>query len=229
MSSSSDAPGAGRPKGSIADVYHRADVSAANVKATKAAERAHARKGRAVAPSAVVATLAGFHGETPTIERAVKSGVERVCTGRIDSAQRFSQAVRAANSWWPQTLYERGRLTKRQYHAACRLMEDWERARFDAMRGQPWDIPVDHSGGGGEASGRTHACRRAVGRILSTLLPVERGVVQLVVVQGRTIESALELPMLREMVMCRANKALTYAASALLAAALERVAICYGM
>lgn len=219
----------GRTRGAIGDVYARTDVRAANEAKGAAAQRGHAKAGRIVAPSAVVPVMAGFKGETPTMERAIKSGVERVCTGRLDSAQRMSQAVRAANAWWPQTLYERGRLTKRQFHAAHRLMEDWERARFDALPGQPWDMPVDHSGGGGDASGQALSARRRVARVLATLLPVERGVVQLVVVQGRTIEAALELPMLKEVVLRQSKDALSVAASTMLGTGLERVAGAYGM
>lgn len=203
----------------------RERVSGSNAKARKALRGGHDRR------AAIVPTPDDRAIETPTPERMAKgAGVERVNVGRIDSAMGNVAALRVRSVWWPDTLYRRGRLSKLQWCAAVRLVEVWERAGFDRVGGQAWDMPVDGSALSGDGGGLMAAAARTLClRARRVLLPQEWAVVAIVVIQGRTIETAAEIPMLMDLVNSRRARTRVDTAGQLLASALERLADLLGV
>lgn len=176
------------------------------------------------------AALEQFEGEKPTPEHATKAGCEIIRLADIDPKLR-GRAVRMGDGWRPKTLYSKGRITKRQYAAACELVALYEAGFVAPIKGVSWGDRVDGGlplpGGRGERMLDAHARYRAA---MSRLASAQQAIVVAVVVEGRGVTDALKLPDVADrcwMPSARGDR-LT-AAGVLLAAALDSMADAFGL
>lgn len=135
-------------------------------------------------------SLHAFEGEKPTPELAHKAGCEIVRVADIDPKQR-GRAVRVGDGWRPTTLYRKGRLTRRQYAAACELRRLYEAGYVAPIKGSSWDDRVQSSARPSAPAVRMLDAARDYKRAIAGLHPAQRAGLVEVVIRGAGMGDAL--------------------------------------
>lgn len=175
------------------------------------------------ASAATLDALGRFDGVRPTPERLAKGEVEIVELRDIDPKDR-GRAVRVSDGWRPRTLYNRGRITKRQYAAAALLAELYEQGGFGHVGCQSFQPRVDSSPMPSLGPGGSIDARKRYMDGLDRLARTQRALVVALVIEGRTIDSAMRGDVFEACWLPPLGRNREVAASALFAAALEVLA-----
>lgn len=189
-------------------------VETGKARTLAAAAEAKARKQR-LADAARI----GFEGDAQAQARVAHHGVEVVALGALDSML-TGQAYRTASTWWPDTLYKRGRLDKREYAAARMLADFYAEAGFVSVGVQSWRPAVDKSTRTPAGPAGRMDARAKYMEGLEVMTPAMRAVVEKVVVLGGTLADAAD---------DAANRRHVIAAHKLLRKGLARAADHYGL
>ena len=169
------------------------------------------------------AALERFEGETPTREHVEKVGCEVIRLADIAPKMR-GKAVRMGDGWRPKTLYNKGRITKRQYAAACELVTLYEAGFIAPIKGMKLQDRVQSSARpSAPQDGMLDAATR-YRRAMAGLCYVQRVLLQSIVIRGDTIEAASKHAAMSVPWLPKSQQNKEVAASALFAAGLEAVA-----
>lgn len=175
------------------------------------------------AHAATMAALDRFEGIRPTPERMARGEVEIVDLRDIDPKDR-GRAVRVSDGWRPRTLYNRGRITKRQYAAAVLMAELYEQGGFGHLGCQSFQPRVDSSPMPSLGPGGSIDARKRYSDALARLAGVQRALVKAVVIEGGTVDSAMRSDVFEACWLPPVGRTREVAASALFAAALDALA-----
>lgn len=135
--------------------------------------------------------IAGFEGAKPNEDQLAKAGAEIVRLNDLDPGLR-GRAVRMGVDWPLETLFKRGRISKRQMDAARLVRDLFEEGGFARIKGASLNERVDTShvfakcpDGGSQARGRYLEAMRVFG-------PLQRALMEAVIVKGSGVTEAAD-------------------------------------
>lgn len=142
-------------------------------------------------PREMADRIDAFEGEKPNVDQVAKAGADVIRLSDVDHTLK-GRAVRMGVAWPLETLFHRGRISKRQFDAARTMRDLWDEGQFDRIKGASFNERVDGShtpakgpDGGSQARGRYLEAMRVFG-------PLQRTLIESVVIKGLDISQACD-------------------------------------